>query len=151
MTTKSSLSTNFPLFSLQSLLTFSVSHLLSPPSYLVSFYLSLFPCLYRCLPSYHIFNLSTLLCLLFVPSCAFSPPASRSALVFGSPLPAALPLLLYAWHRLPVLYSSATLTQCFIYLPFYPPTPTPLPLCLSVSGRIRFIYIQPVTSAMEIY
>lgn len=40
----------------------------SSPSYLVFFHLPLFPCLYGRLPSYHIFNLSTLLCLLFVPS-----------------------------------------------------------------------------------
>lgn len=84
---------------------------------------------------------------LFHHSCAFSPPASCSALMFGSGFPAASPLLLWLSSSPYALFLSHT-DSVFYLFTFLSPS---LPLCLSVSRRIRFIYIQPVTSAMEIY
>lgn len=55
---------------------------------------------------------------LFRHSRAFSPPALLLCFGLYSLLPR---LFCYARHPLPMLYSSATLTQCFIYLPFYLP------------------------------
>lgn len=117
MTTNSSLSTNPFLSSISfNLLSFSCPFpsILSCP-----FYLSLFPCLYHHLPSYHIFNLSTLLCLLFVPSlmCLLT---SCYALVFGSPLPAVLPLLSCLTSPPYALFLSHT-DSVFYLFTFLPP------------------------------
>lgn len=107
-------------------------------------------------PPYHIFNLSTLLCLLFVPSLmCFSPPASCLLLCSRVWVSIAYCLASSFMPDIPSLCfipQPHWLSVLFIYL-FIPPTPPTLslPLCLSVSRGIRFIYIQPVTSAMEIY
>lgn len=116
MTTKTSISTNF----LQSLLTFSVSHLLSSPSNLVPFHLPLSPCLYRRLLIIFLIFPPHSVSSLFHHSCSFSPPVSCSVLVFGSPLPAALSLLSCLTSPPYALFLSHT-NSVFYLFTFLPP------------------------------